>query len=280
MPGVYVRSVRMPHLHLPTCKHVHDPVGRPTVQVEWEFHQSSTHCGKMMEDAPCTLNIFRGRNATQLVGGNFCLRQQKHAVFTYGRHGEPSHASENRLDPCAPQPMAKHEFRVSFVICPTRVSYRLRFSEKKKALRPCKIPKLSHVAHIHVNICKSCNMMDRFFLEQNINTPNKLWLASFRDSKNDSFSQLNTAAFSTSCSRQVTEECHESQSGTCSITFLSVWSRKLQKKNIGSKWIKHFCDFWDSPTISQPKSYLKCQLTLIFFKPGFKRFVQGARSLS
>ena len=36
----------------------------------------------------------------------------------------------------------------------------------------------------------------------------------------------------TSCSRQVTEEWHKSQSGTCSITFLSVWSRKLQKHRI------------------------------------------------
>jgi hypothetical protein len=39
----------------------------------------STH-DSPWEDAPCTLNIFRGRNATQLVGGNFCLRQQKHAM--------------------------------------------------------------------------------------------------------------------------------------------------------------------------------------------------------
>lgn len=70
-------------------------------------------------------------------------------VFTYG-HGEPSHASENRLDPCAPQPMAKHEFRVSFVICPTRVSYRLRFSEKKR--KPLGLAKYQSCRMLHTSM--------------------------------------------------------------------------------------------------------------------------------
>ena len=79
MPGVYVRSLRMPHLGLPTCNsnQYTTQKKRPTRYKSLDFHQVDS---LSWEDAPCTLNIFGGRNATQLVGGNFCLRQQKHAM--------------------------------------------------------------------------------------------------------------------------------------------------------------------------------------------------------
>lgn len=85
---------------------------------------------RLWEDAPCTLNIFRGRNATQLVGGNFCLRGTARSAETRDVFTNVYLWPPWRSKPCLWESLGP--------VCSTAHGKAFRrFSEKKKALRPC-----------------------------------------------------------------------------------------------------------------------------------------------
>jgi hypothetical protein len=159
MPGVYVRSLRMPHLGLPTCQTQTTQKKRPTVQVYGlPPSRLTTHRGKMHLALSISFAVGMPRN--WLVATSACVSRNTRCVYLWPWRTKPC-LWESLGPVCS---TAHGKAWVPRFVCDLSnaciVSLAI-FWKKKKALRPCKIPKLSHVAHIHVNICKSCNMMDR-----------------------------------------------------------------------------------------------------------------------